>query len=94
MNEVIEKVDNALKLFGDVYLVKVYNVASETFQLSQWKKSVNQKLSAIEDIYGKLNDRVHESRLINIELWLVILEILIVLLFVIDIWLYFLEPFK
>lgn len=75
--DVIEKVENCLKLIGDLYLAKVYNTAAARFYLDRWKSSVNGKLGTIESMYKVLYDRIQTARMM-------ILEALIVLFFIID----------
>lgn len=86
VSEVIEKVTNSLKLIGDPYLARVYNVAATRFGLTAWEASVRQKLATVESLYELLYERTQARQL-------VILEFLIVVLFVLDIiLLLFLEP--
>jgi hypothetical protein len=84
VSEVIEKTTNSLKLIGDIYLAKVYAAAAERFSLDNWEKSVREKLQTIESIYTELYERTMTRRLL-------VLEVLIVVLFVIDIFLIFFE---
>ncbi len=84
VSEVIEKATNSLKLIGDLYLAKVYSSAAERFSLDKWEKSVREKLQTIESIYRELYDKTMTRRLL-------VLEVLIVVLFVIDIFLIFFE---
>ncbi|MCS6936313.1 MAG: hypothetical protein NZ610_07605 [Candidatus Bipolaricaulota bacterium] len=86
VSEVIEKVTNSLKLVGDPYLARVYNVAATRFGLSAWEASVRHKLATVESLYELLYERTQARQL-------VVLEFLIVVLFVLDIiLLLFLEP--
>ncbi|MEM3770736.1 MAG: hypothetical protein QXW80_00190 [Candidatus Micrarchaeia archaeon] len=78
VTQVIEKVENALKLVGDPYLAKVYNAASTSFKLESWKKSVEDKLDIIESFYNTIVNRIQTVRML-------ILETLIVIFFLIEI---------
>jgi hypothetical protein len=78
VTQVIEKVENALKLVGDPYLAKVYSAASESFRLKEWKNSVEEKLDIIEGFYETVVSRIQTTRS-------VILEMMIVLLFIFEI---------
>ncbi len=84
VSEVIERATNSLKLIGDLYLARVYNAAATRFSLESWEKSVREKLQTIESIYSVLYERTMTRRLL-------VLEVLIVLLFVIDIFLILFE---
>ncbi len=85
VSEVIEKVINALKLVGDPYLARVYNVAATRFGVSAWETSVRQKLATVESLYKLLYERTQARQLL-------VLEFFIVILFVLDILLLLLEP--
>jgi hypothetical protein len=82
IGEVMEKVDNALKLIGDIYLVHVYSLAAKEFNLQQWEGMVHEKMHTIEEIYTKLNDRVEESRHTKLEILLVVLEFMFIALWI------------
>ncbi len=77
VTDVVDKVENSLKLVGDPYLAKVYTITAASFYLSKWKSSVRSKLSAVESTYSALAERIQAARMM-------ILEILVVLLFIID----------
>jgi hypothetical protein len=77
ISEVIEKVENSLKLIGDLYLAKVYAAASTRLYLDKWKSNVRYKLAALETLYSVEWDRAQTRRT-------VILEAMIVLLFIVD----------
>jgi len=78
ITQTIEKVENALKLVGDLYLAKVYRRASQAFHIDEWKASTEKKLDIVENIYDTLNSRTQTAR--N-----VILEVLIVILIIFEI---------
>lgn len=81
ITEVIDKVENSLKLFGDLYLVNIYKTAEEKFSLNEWKSSITSKLETLKTIYEMLSNK-REAFLF------IVLEVMIVLLFIIDIALY------
>jgi hypothetical protein len=85
VSEVMEKATNSLKLVGDLYLARVFSAAATRFSLPTWEASVREKLTTVESLYKLLHDRT-QNRL------LLILELLIVLLFVVDILLLFVGP--
>lgn len=75
-----ERVDNALKLIGDLYLARVYSAASERFYLPTWDASISRKLDIIANLYQVLTDRVNSSQA-------QMLEIIIIVLILIEIFL-------
>jgi len=78
-----ENFDNALKLLGDDYLARLYEVCSERFHFAAWDTAIERKLATLESIYSKLSD---DSARRRAEL----LEWIIIALFLVDILLYLL----
>jgi hypothetical protein len=77
-----ENFDNALKLLGDDYLARLYELCSERFHFGAWDTAIERKLATLESIYSKITDRAAHRRA-------ELLEWIIILLFVTDIVLYF-----
>jgi len=80
-----ENFDNALKLLGDDYLARLYEVCSGRFHFGAWDAAIERKLATLESIYGKLSDDAARRRS-------ELLEWIIILLFLVDILLIFLLP--
>jgi hypothetical protein len=81
--EIVERVDNALKVTDDVYLARVYSAALEIFRARAWRAGIDHKLGIIRETYGMLNDEAQAARGEALELSIVILIVLeIVLAFV------------
>lgn len=76
--EVVEHVENALKVTDDVYLARVYSAALEIFRGRAWRTGIDRKLSILRETYAMLN---HESQASRNET----LEIAIVALIVVEI---------
>ncbi len=70
----LERVTNALKVFGEEYLARIYRLAAKRFQLDELDRSISQKLATIESIYQKLSDRAAAIRMEMLE-WVVIILI-------------------
>jgi len=69
-----EGVNNALKLVGDQYLARVYQMASRRLHLPDWDASIIRKLQTADSIYQKLSD--HEaSRRVEVLEWIIIVLI-------------------
>jgi hypothetical protein len=73
VGDLIAKVENSLKLVGDVYLAKVYRAASDRFHLREWKVSLEGKLADINETYSLLNDEIQTARLLILEAAIVFL---------------------
>jgi hypothetical protein len=79
-----ENFDNALKLLGDDYLARLYEVASDRFHFAAWDTAIERKLATLESIYSKISDLAARRRA-------ELLEWIIIALFVVDIVLVFLQ---
>lgn len=73
-----DELSNITKFFGDWHLAKIYQHLSGRFHLSDWHGIIGVKLRTLGDLYQLLyQDWVN--------LWMVILEATIVLLFILDV---------
>src|SRR5262245_17187630 len=68
-----ERVENALKLIGDLYLARLHSAAAGRFYLHEWDRIISRKLEIITDFYQMLNDRVHTAQSQALESIIVIL---------------------
>jgi len=73
-----DELQNITKFFGDWHLARLYQTISDRFHLSDWHRTIDEKLKTLDDLYQLLSaDR--NTRM------MMILEVTIVLLFVIDV---------
>ena len=72
----LERVSNALKVFGEEYLARIYRLAAQRLRLRELDGTISRKLATIESIYQKLSDRAATVRLEALE-WMVIILIAI-----------------
>ncbi|MBI2083080.1 MAG: hypothetical protein HYT76_05880 [Deltaproteobacteria bacterium] len=84
VTKITDDVSNISKFFGDWYLARVYLAARERFHLATWKESIQSRLSNLDHFYEVLRAEANES-------WMLVLEFLIVLLFVVDLLAVFLK---
>jgi hypothetical protein len=78
-----ERADNALKLIGDQYLSRVFDLASTRFHLREWQQSIRRKLDTVGDVYDLLVQQAGGSRMETLEfivIVLIALEIVLALL--------------
>jgi hypothetical protein len=68
-----ERVDNSLKLIGDHYLARLFEVASARFHLRGWQQSIRRKLETVGDVYGLLIQQAGGHRMEALEVTVVIL---------------------
>ncbi len=74
-----ERVSNALKVFGEEYLSRVYELTALRLRLAAWDASTIRKLGTIDSIYTKLTDEASVNRLEVLE-WIIVVLIAISIL--------------
>lgn len=78
LSEATFQVDNISKLWGDWFLGKVYRVCARKFELESWRHMVADKMGDLSEIYQVAQAEFEGRRML-------ILEVLVVLLFVVDV---------
>ncbi|MCX6767812.1 MAG: hypothetical protein NTY90_03745 [Candidatus Micrarchaeota archaeon] len=73
VSEVMEKVENSLKLVGEQYLARVHESASSALHLGAWKEMVNRKLGLVQDLYALLSEQIQMTQLIILEVLVIAL---------------------
>ena len=51
INDLTDKTENALKIAGDVYAARLFNLTAARLGLAHWKDNVREKLKTLDDIY-------------------------------------------
>jgi hypothetical protein len=59
LSEIIEKVDNLIKITEDIYYARVYATALNVLRISQWRSSVDRRIEVIRQNYMMLSDEVN-----------------------------------
>ena len=80
LSEATFQVDNISKLWGDWFLGKVYRACARKFELESWRHMVADKMADLSEIYQVAQAEFEGRRML-------LLEVLVVLLFVIDLFL-------
>jgi hypothetical protein len=62
VNELTDRTENALKLVGDIYAARLFNLAAARLGLDQWKRNVQDKLKTLDDIYRFAVDQTQVSQ--------------------------------
>jgi hypothetical protein len=83
ISEIIEKVNNLIKVTEDVYYARVYAAALKVLRSSQWSESASRKINVIRENYSMLSDEVRIVHSNFLE-WVII--VLIALEFGLAIW--------
>lgn len=68
-----ERVDNSLKLIGDLYLARLHAAATQRFYLHEWERTIAHKLEIISEFYQLLTDRVRTAQSQTLELIIILL---------------------
>ncbi len=74
--EVLERVDNSLKVTDDVYLARIYTAALEIFRGRAWRAGIERKLGVLRETYEMLNAQAQAARAEALELAIVVLIVL------------------
>lgn len=77
MARITDELSNTTKFFGDWHLARIYQLLSSRFHLSDWHRTVEDKLKTLDEIYQLLKSQQSNR-------WMLVLEVTIVLLFVLD----------
>ncbi len=83
ISEIIEKIDNLIKVTEDVYYARIYATTLKVLRSSLWSESVSRKIEVIRENYSMLSDEVRIQHSNFLE-WVII--ILIALEFALGIW--------
>jgi hypothetical protein len=77
MSRLTDELSNTAKFLGDWHLARVYQHLSRLFHLDAWRRTIDEKLLTLRDLYRMLREDQFNR-------WMMLLELTIVLLFVID----------
>jgi len=76
VSEIVEKVNNLIKITEDVYYARVYAMALKVLRSHQWTESLNRRIGIIRENYRMLSDEVDVQHSNFLE-WVVIILIAI-----------------
>jgi hypothetical protein len=68
-----ERMINALKLIGDLYLTKIYTRTADRLHLAEWQRSLDGKLELVQKISDVFTSRAATARAEILELTIIIL---------------------
>jgi hypothetical protein len=81
VNEITDRTENSLKMVGDIYSARLFNLAAARLGLSRWKASVEEKLETLDDIYRFAVEQISISRGHFLELTIILILVLELVLF-------------
>ena len=76
-SELMERIDNSLKVVGDFYLATIFRAAAKRFRIPDWQQSITRKMDLLARVSGLLQGETNVRRSL-------FLEIAILLLFVFE----------
>jgi uncharacterized Rmd1/YagE family protein len=71
--ELVERVENSLKVTDDVFLARVYAQALEQFRERVWRSGIDRKMRIVRDTYDMLNAESIARRSETLEVVVVLL---------------------
>lgn len=78
MHDVFERTGNVLKLVGDQYLARCYQLLAARFHLTQWEHNIQEALEVVEGAYQVVSD---QSAMVRME----VLEVIVIVLIALEI---------
>jgi hypothetical protein len=76
VNELTDRMENVLKLVGDVYAARLFGLASARLGLDAWKRNVEDKLQTLGDIYRFTVEQSSMTRANFLELVIVLVLVI------------------
>ena len=73
MSEMVERVENAVKIVGDFYLARLYQAALRRFRLPSWQESVLRKHRMLAEVNRMLSDGADTRRAELLEITIIVL---------------------
>jgi hypothetical protein len=68
-----ERTGNVLKLVGDQYLARVFNLLAQRFHLEDWRQSIQRTLEVVEGAYQVVSDEAAQLRTELLEIVVIVL---------------------
>jgi hypothetical protein len=73
LSEMIERLENAVKIVGDFYLARVYQAAVRRFRLASWQETVLRKQKLVAEVNDLTGDSADTSRSELLEIVIILL---------------------
>ncbi len=81
ITELTERIENSLKIIGDLYYARIYRAAAQRLSLKDWENNIDNKINIINTIYNALISQLYSARSIALEIIVILLILLEVVLF-------------
>jgi hypothetical protein len=76
VNELTDRMENAVKLVGDMYAARLFGAIASRLGLDRWKRNVEEKLTTLNDIHRFAVEQTGMSQGNVLELTIVLILIL------------------
>lgn len=63
-----DAVERDIKLIGDWYSARVFELLAKKFRLENWRRTIKEKLESLEDVYSIVSENLGVSRMQTLEL--------------------------
>ncbi|MDH7478433.1 MAG: hypothetical protein QHH02_00285 [Syntrophomonadaceae bacterium] len=80
ITEITERIQNSLKVTGDVFYARIYGTALTAFRTRSWMESVQRKVALVQQNYTMLNSELINQRGLMLEMAIVFLITLEIIL--------------
>jgi hypothetical protein len=61
-SELIERIDNSLKMVGDFYLAGIFRAGLRRFRIQDWQQSVTRKMNSLAQVSQLLQGEINVQR--------------------------------
>lgn len=72
-SELVERIENSLKVIGDIYFARIYRLSLARLQVPQWQGTVDQKLKNLLEVSQMYMSELHTKRSQYMEAVIIIL---------------------
>ena len=73
LSELLERVENSLKIIGDFYLARVYEAAVQRLRVRAWQLTVTDKQKTLKEVYELIKSQVDTARSLGLEVMIAVL---------------------
>ena len=81
VNEITDRTQNALKMIGDIYAARLFQLVASRLGVGLWRASVEEKLKTLDDIYRFAVEQVAIARGQLLELTIILILVFELVLF-------------
>lgn len=68
-----DAIDRDIKMIGDWYYARLYDLAGRKFKFAEWRRTIREKLESLEDVYGIISENFSVSKLHYLEMVQIVL---------------------